>query len=130
MLKDKKLHPLGFYIMDPRNYYYSLAYHAIYQKKNGLSGEYKARLGRMSPYGDEVCQEELAARLNEFMNDKRYAYTMTMDKSVVKAFDNSELKKRSCYPLNIRFVHLAESVRDRHPFQRLKIEIRKLIKRG
>ena len=130
MLKQKKLHPLGFYVMDPKNYYYSLVYHAIYQKKDGLSEEYAERLGRMSPSGGMSDQEELAEELDRFMKKNRYAYTETMDRSVVKAFDNTEIRKKIRYPANIRMRHLAEKVKSRHPIQKMKICLRKLIKRG
>lgn len=128
MLKQKKFHPLGFYVMDPENYYYSLIYHAVYQKKNGLSKEYAERLNRMSPSGTTLDQEGFGAELDRFMKKKRYGYTETMDKSVVKAFDNTEIRKKIRYPANIRIRHLTEKVKSKHPIQKLKIRLRKLIK--
>lgn len=43
MMKNRRLHPIGFYTMCSEDYTFSLIYHAIYQK-NELSDEYLRRL--------------------------------------------------------------------------------------
>ena len=130
MLKRKRQHPLGFYVMDSENYFYSLIYHAIYQKKDGLSEEYAERLNQMSSAAEMLTQDDFARQLDSFMRRKRYAYTMTMDQSVVKSFSNSSLQKRICCPINIRIYHFCQAVKSRHLWQRLKIRLRKLLVKG
>ena len=46
MLKNKVMSDLGCYVMDARNYFYSLTYHALLQKNN-LSEDYKTKLLEM-----------------------------------------------------------------------------------
>lgn len=130
MLKNKKLHPQGFYIMDPQNYFYSLIYHAIYQKKAGLSDEYAQRLNQMSDKDVVLTQNEFASQLNEFMRAKHYAYTQTEDQSVTLKFENTPIRKTIRYPLGIRLRHFAQHVKSKHLLQRLKIKIRNLVIRG
>lgn len=130
MLKSKRLHPLGFYVMDPENYFYSLIYHAVYQKKNVLSEEYSERLNRMSPVEETWGQDDFAVQLDLFMKKNRYAYTDTMDKSVVKAFSNTQIRKKKRYPLNIRLCHIAQKIKEKQLLQKMKIRVRKLLLRG
>lgn len=130
MLKTKKLHPQGFYIMNPENYFYSLIYHAIYQKKNGLSDEYAQRLNQMSDADIELTQNEFASRLDEFMRAKHYVYTQTEDQSVTLNFTITPFKKEIRYPFAIRLRHFAQHVKRKHLLQRLKIRIRNLVIRS
>ena len=127
MLQKKKQHPLGFYIMDPENYYFSLIYHAVYQKKDDLSAEYARRLNQMSPSNETLTQSDFAEQLNDFMQRNRYAYTVTQDKGVVHDFEKTPVRKRLCYPLSIRLRHFAQNQRDKHLLQKLKIMIHKML---
>lgn len=130
MLKTKKLHPQGFYIMNPENYYYSLIYHAIYQKKTGLSEEYLQRLNQMSDADIVLAQNEFASRLDDFMRAKHYVYTQTEDQSVTLNFTITPFKKEICYPFAIRLRHFVQHVKRKHLLQRLKIRIRKMVIRS
>lgn len=130
MLKNKKLHPNGFYIMDAENYYYSLMYHAIYQKKTGLSAEYAERLNHMAMADKPLEQSDFADSLNAFMKNHRYAYTETLDKSVVKNFGITDVSKKLRYPLSIRLRHAYADLKSKNLYQKLKIKIRNLIIRG
>lgn len=130
MLKSKKLHPNGFYIMDAENYYYSLIYHAIYQKKAGLSAEYAERLNHMAMADKTFTQADFADSLNGFMKRHRYAYTETLDKSVVKNFGITDVSKKLRYPLSIRLRHAYADLKSKNLYQKLKIKIRNLIIRG
>ncbi len=130
MLRRKRLHPLGFYVMDHENYYYSLIYHAIYQKKNGLSEEYAQRLNQMSSSDETFTQEGFAEQLDSFMRRKHYAYTATLDQSVIRNFSITPIPKKLRYPLNIRMRHAVQTLQSKHLLQRLKLRIRKLIIRG
>ena len=87
MLRNRKKHPLGFYVMADDDYFYSLAYHAIYQKNKGLSEEYKERLGEMKPEYKNYQQEDYIKILHEHMLQQSYFYTHTVDDSVVRCFD-------------------------------------------
>ncbi len=130
MLRHKRLHPLGFFVMDPQNYYYSLIYHAMYQKKDGLSEEYASRLNQMSPTDGTLTQKEFAEQLDSFMHRNRYFYTVTMDQSVVNNFDSTSIPKRICYPLSIRLYHFMQAVKKESLLQRVKIRLRKLFLEG
>ncbi len=130
MLRHKRLHPLGFYVMDSENYYYSLIYHAIYQKKTGLSDEYARRLRRMKSAKEVFTQNDFANQLSAFMKQHRYSYTETADQSVVKNFGITPNQKKIRYPWPIRFYHFSQSVENRNLFQSLKQKIHKMIYRG
>lgn len=128
MLRHKRLHPMGFYVMDSENYYYSLIYHAIYQKKDGMSDEYAARLNRLSPSERVLSQSDFAADLSTYMQRKHYGYTKTKDQSVVKNFGITDFPKKIRYPLNIRLYHALRRARSLHIWQRIKIKLRKIIR--
>lgn len=130
MLKQKKLHPLGFYILDPENYYFSLIYHAVYQKKGGLSDEYARRLNQMSTANETMTQSDFVEQLDTYMRRNRYAYTFTQDQSVICSFGNTQVRKKPCYPFSIRLRHFTKGLKDKHLLQKLKIWIRKKLIRG
>lgn len=87
MIASRVKNPLGFYVMTDEDYFYSLAYHAIYQKKDGLSYEYQIRLGEMKPEYKDFKQEDFISVLHEFMLQRGYFYTHTVDDSVVRRFE-------------------------------------------
>ena len=87
MLANRIKNPLGFYVMTDEDYFYSLTYHAIYQKKDGLSEEYRVRLGEMKPEYKEFKQEDYIRLLHEYLLQHGYYYTHTVDDSVVRRFD-------------------------------------------
>ena len=101
MLRKRKKHPLGFYVMTDDDYFYSLAYHAIYQKETGLSEEYRQSLGKMKPEFGNYHQEDYIKILHDYMLQKKYFYTHTVDDSVVRCFyrvpDRSYVKTLSQY---------------------------------
>lgn len=87
MIANRVKNPLGFYVMTDEDYFYSLAYHAIYQKKDGLSDEYRIRLGEMKPECQDFKQEDFIRILHEYVLQHGYFYTHTVDDSVVRRFD-------------------------------------------
>lgn len=87
MIANRVKNPLGFYVMTNEDYFYSLAYHAIYQKKDGLSDEYRIRLGEMKPKYKDFKQEDFVRILHEYMLHHGYFYTHTVDDSVIRRFD-------------------------------------------
>ncbi len=89
MLKNRVRNPLGFYVMSDEDYFYSLAYHAIYQKKAGLSEEYRERLAEMRPECKDYQQANYIKALHEYMLRHGYFYTHTVDDSVVRCFDRT-----------------------------------------
>ncbi len=80
ILSQRKLKENRFYIADEKNYYYSLAYHAILQKK-ALADDYMVRLDAMARRLNiqaSTEQEHLSA-LEQFMKEKGYFYTLPYD---------------------------------------------------
>ena len=87
MLENRARNPLGFYVMTDEDYFYSLAYHAIYQKKDGLSDEYRARLCEMKPEYSVLDQDGFIRVVHDYMLQHGYFYTHTVDDSVIRCFD-------------------------------------------
>ena len=87
MIANRVKNPLGFYVMTDEDYFYSLAYHAIYQKKDGLSEEYRERLAKMKPEYKDYQQADYIKVLHEFMLRRGYFYTHTVDDSVIRRFE-------------------------------------------
>jgi len=74
-----------FYVMNDEDYFFTLAYHAILQKRS-LSDEYRARLGKMAQRLGvklETCTERnLVSLVEAHMREKGYSYTFTVDRMV------------------------------------------------
>lgn len=109
MLKNRIYNPIGFYTMNNEDYYYSLIYHAIYQKKF-LSEEYLMRLRNMGNNTQNYTQLDFEKVLLEFMKRKQYYFTLTYDKYVVLYFNKGLIGKYIKYPSNIRLRHFIEKV--------------------
>lgn len=80
ILSNRRLKNERFYIADDINYYYSLAYHAILQKK-GLTADYLERLNSMAQNLQITAmneQQHLKA-LEQFMRANMYFYTLPYD---------------------------------------------------
>ncbi len=80
MLKKRHLRDGRFYVTDDVNYYHSLVYHAVLQKK-ALSEEYLTRLNAMAAglgIGAATEAEHLEA-LDGFMRKNKYRYTYPVD---------------------------------------------------
>lgn len=90
MLDTKILHPKGFFTMNTGNYFYSLIYHAVYQKKS-FSDDYLARLQYMarqlkaaSPHAE--TEEFYTTLLNQFMEKEGYFITCPKDFTIPMQF--------------------------------------------
>ena len=98
MLRNRVLHDGGYYIPSKKDYYYSLVYHAILQKK-GLSCEYLNRLTQMAGIlGIKANSERDHLNILEsFMKDNGYFYTYPYDIHVPfrKELVPSEMVKKS-----------------------------------
>jgi hypothetical protein len=84
MLEKRKLHSFGFYIMDEENYYYSLAYHGLFQKRV-FAEDYRERLAKMAAamgFGASSVPSDHIDRLNTFMRKHEYNYTDPTDPTV------------------------------------------------
>lgn len=98
MLAKRYLRDQKFYVMDDLDYYYSLAYHAILQKKT-LADDYCLRLNTMAAdLGVHAFDEtgHLAA-LETFMRKHGYYYTYPLDIWVplrAECVDQCLVKKR------------------------------------
>lgn len=80
LLRERILLDERFYIADKENYYHTLIYHAILQKKE-LTDEYLLRLNQMA---ENVCvyattEQEHLAELERYMKEKGYFYTIPYD---------------------------------------------------
>lgn len=87
MLRKRKYHSLGFYVMDDENYFYSLLYHALLQKKH-LSDDYKVRLRDMAQeLGITlICEEDYYKCLIDYLNKQGYSVTYPKDCTVPNQF--------------------------------------------
>lgn len=89
MINTRVVHN-GFFVMNNENYYYSLCYHAILQKKN-LSSEYLLRLNEMAKglslpddyFGNE---SNLLKGLLSYMKTNGYRFSYTEDPSIPLRF--------------------------------------------
>lgn len=80
LLRKRILLNERFYIADKENYYHTLIYHAILQKKE-LTDDYLLRLNQMA---ENVCvnaktEQEHLAELERYMKEKGYFYTIPYD---------------------------------------------------
>ena len=97
MLKNRKMFDNRFYVADDENYYYSLIYHAILQKKV-LTNDYLQRLNKMASALDIAAtteQKHLSA-LECFMKTYGFYYTVPYDIHVPlrkDLIDQSMIKK-------------------------------------
>jgi hypothetical protein len=99
MLNKRQLMNNHYYIMDLENYYYSLVYHAILQKKV-LGEDYRIRLHQMAwNLGFYAkTQQEHIAMLDQFMKEKGYYYNYPTDYCVplnAELVDSRRVKKYS-----------------------------------
>lgn len=108
ILNNKILHKDGFYVMDNINYFYSLTYHALVQKRN-FSKDYQNLLITLS-YKIDVnidsskIEESLVYYLEKFMMKSGYQYTYAKDKTVTlnKKYISKKLIKKD---LKLQFNH-------------------------
>ena len=80
LLHNRVLLDERFYIPDKENYYYTLVYHAILQKKE-LAADYLFRLNKMAEnLGVQAkTEQEHFKALERYMKEKRYYYTIPYD---------------------------------------------------
>ena len=105
MLNNRVLHHKGFFIMDSEDYYYSLIYHAIYQKPF-FSKDYEERLNSFSFTKDmKYNQEGFEKKLSEYMKNKKYWYTIPLDVSVIHNFNSEFVSGRIKYPFLFKIKH-------------------------
>lgn len=103
MLSYKEYNTKGFYTMNNEDYYYSLIYHAFYQK-NSVSDEYIQRLNEMAELTGFSCEKDYEIQLFDYMKQNKYYYTVPVDRSVICTFKKSRLCKPLVrYPLSIRY---------------------------
>ena len=93
MLRDRIMTEQGFFIMNPVDYTYSLAYHALLQKSH-LSEEYrkkiKSSLTDISSIQDEcgLGEHELLERLKQYCNKNGYVVEIPIDPGVYLNYGN------------------------------------------
>lgn len=90
MLDTRILHSSGFYTMDAMNYFYSLIYHAAFQKKN-FADDYLTRLHSMAngiiaePHAE--TEESYTTLLLHYMKKKNYYVTCPRDITIPLQFN-------------------------------------------
>lgn len=129
MLKKRLYNPIGFYTMDDENYFYSLIYHAIYQKES-LSQEYLARLREMCPTMREAEKVDFERVLLKYMEKNHYHYTIPYDKYVTLYFNQELIGSYIEYPVEIKLRHKEEKILD-FIFGKMngaKVRLKKMIK--
>lgn len=107
MLHNRKNHN-GFYVPNDTDYFYSLVYHAILQKKV-FTEEYKERLWKMAQESSialDGCHEKsFLSALESFMNSKGYKFTYTEDFYIPLQFQKVN-RKLIVYNAKLQFYHL------------------------
>ena len=129
MLKNRCFNPVGFYTMNLDDYFYSLIYHVIYQKKI-LSQEYLIRLRKMNPLFHDSDQIDFEKALLQFMVQNHYKYTITYDKYVNLYFNQPLVGLYIQYPTEIKLRHRVERILE-YVFGKMngaKVRLKKLIK--
>ena len=88
MLANRILFHDCIYVLHPEDYFYSLAYHALFQKKS-LSDEYHIKLISLAKSIGITCESvsDFARVLEEHMIFNHYLYTITRDPGIVLNFD-------------------------------------------
>lgn len=88
ILNRRRMYDFGFYVMSEEDYYYSLIYHAVLQKKK-LSDDYEIKLSEMgSNIGIEGSNEtEFLDILFQMMKKNGYFYTFPEDSTVPNRFE-------------------------------------------
>ncbi len=82
MLNTRVLYKDFCYILDHENYYYSLCYHALLQKRT-FSNEYRSKLACLKPELKNITAEDYLKSLEAFMKAKNYMYCYPVDRGVV-----------------------------------------------
>lgn len=87
ILNTKKLFNDYIYIISDEMYFYTLIYHAIYQK-NFLSSEYYVKLQNMGMQLGQIItsKRQLENILFQFMLDNEYKFTYTSDPGIILNF--------------------------------------------
>ena len=84
---EKRVNHGTFDIMDEENYFYSLTYHALLQKKK-LSEDYDRRLSKMAKNLGIDISKGLYPTLFEYMKEKGYTVVYPKDPTVPLHYDN------------------------------------------
>lgn len=82
---ERKVFYNGFYVMSKKDYFYTLIYHAIFQKPF-LSNDYKSRLAEMAKNLNlnikNVSTSDFISLLESYMRENNYRYQYPLDKYV------------------------------------------------
>lgn len=79
MLSSRRYDKRGFYCLEPEQYFYSLIYHAAYQKRE-FALDYRERLSEMA---ENICTADgLKEKLELYMESRGYKYSYVFNPSV------------------------------------------------
>lgn len=115
MLKNKILYHNKIYVPDYENYFYSLIYHAIFQKKY-LSQDYLQKLSNMAAKLGLVCmtEHELTTEVIKYMKRKKYKATITKDPAIIlnfKTLEGIEISKNTVWLFRRRILDLLKQIK-------------------
>ena len=98
IIKKRMFHEFGFYVMDEKDYFYSLIYHSVLQK-NKLSEDYRIKLSGMAKkLGINADNEEQFIKaLDDYMIKEGYYYTYPVDCTVPNRFFLIDKKRTRGY---------------------------------
>lgn len=100
MLSSRRYDGRGFYCLEPEQYFYSLVYHAAYQKRE-FAQDYIERLSEMA---EGVCDADgLKKDLEQYMISRGYKYSYVCNPSVYLNLDGvpeGRIEKKASEVLN------------------------------
>lgn len=115
MLRNKILYHDKIFIPNLENYFYSLIYHAICQKKY-LSEEYLDKLSKMASQLGLSCntESELIKELLKYMHKNEYKASITKDPAVIlnfKALEDIEILENTFWLARRKILDLLKHVK-------------------
>lgn len=116
MLKNRKLYKNMVYVMNNNDYFYSLLYHALIQKRK-IPIDYNKRLINMGKHLNIEFNdiEDYRKSLNLFMKERNYYYTNTKDSRVYLNFDKvpkSMIKINILWFIKKQIINLWDNIRE------------------
>lgn len=115
MLENKSLFHDKIFVPDFENYFYSLIYHAVCQKKC-LSEEYLNKLSNMACKIGLSCstESELVKELLKYMHKNEYKASITKDPAVIlnfKALENIEISGNNFWLARRKILDLLKHIK-------------------
>ncbi len=110
MLSSRRYDERGFYCLETRQYFYSLIYHAAYQKRE-FAADYIERLSAMAEHSCDT--DGLKKELEQYMEQMGYKYSYVFNPSVYLNLDGiseERIERKTSEVLNM---HIRKAVREK-----------------